>query len=845
MKKEEKSSAKDKCSPAQAENFAPPDTTPPQTPTRPGAGQRLSNRVGVGIRRTQTSTRQEDEQRKNLLPVLFSKKERRELSRVRQRAFSAQPLPPRTVKRQGSAPEVGGYHDTLPSISAQIECEKKTGIQEPPSNIGTSSTTNTQQTFLQLTDDGEAQNKETALTEASFNDTVDEEIGIELEQKWILNLSMQFRDKSPREKFFVTYAETPQKWRRVTVSIDYRDALPESLEADLQHLQSQRDKNARVYESIRMSLGEIQFYDTVTNLKLETRDDRLHVHVTEDVNEIISYPHLRAIKHLPIKHYRESELHFLEHMSGYVYKVEVGRHKWVKKEIPGPDSVEEFLYEINALTDLQDSRNVIELKGLVVNDERTLVKGLLIAYADQGALVDLIYDYRRQLSWDRRERWAKHIIRGLAEIHEQGYVQGDFTLSNIVVDGKDRAKIIDINRRGCPVGWEPPEISRLIENRQRISLFIGVKSDLFQLGMVLWGLIMEEDEPEIQSRPLLKHHLPEDTPDYLHEIMKICLSENPTERLAGRDLLRMFPRRRYSDSPPAMLELTGQNPDLITNDLRPPQSIMESDFAPPSKSTVMASSEPQDVLHPLSQATTFNDNDEIQFDSDGLIPKRSFTSSGSATESVTSPRGRSPSRHLAYIPSGSSYAREDDQELEPTIIPISPSDSNPKWAEITLDGTPYLIHRDTLDSLDDDDRDGDNGFDDDSYFPVDTTSSGHHGEGKGNAQYSQQSRYDDQYEEAVATAKNPGGQIVRSGARRIGSGFRGEFEHVDSGLADMDFAGNSKDDESLVKAYLNKSLDRLDLQNNREEKTSATDKSPPTGGSVTSGSPTTLKGGDD
>lgn len=35
-----------------------------------------------------------------------------------------------------------------------------------------------------------------------------------------------------------------------------------------------------------------------------------------------------------------------------------------------------------------------------------------------------------------------------------GFVQGDFTLSNIVIDSNDDAKIIDINRRGCPVGWE-------------------------------------------------------------------------------------------------------------------------------------------------------------------------------------------------------------------------------------------------------------------------------------------------------------------------------------------------------------------------------------------------------
>ena len=95
---------------------------------------------------------------------------------------------------------------------------------------------------------------------------------------------------------------------------------------------------------------------------------------------------------------------------------------------------------------------------------------VLISFAEQGALVDVIYDGDGGLSWRRRERWAKQIVEGLSEIHEAGFVQGDFTLSNIVIDADDNAKIIDINRRGCPVGWEPPEVAALIESSQRISM---------------------------------------------------------------------------------------------------------------------------------------------------------------------------------------------------------------------------------------------------------------------------------------------------------------------------------------------------------------------------------------
>ncbi|KAJ5362875.1 hypothetical protein N7541_003719 [Penicillium brevicompactum] len=348
------------------------------------------------------------------------------------------------------------------------------------------------------------------VPEPEVEDIIDLEM--ELEQRWILNLSMHFRDRSEREKFFVTYAETPNRWRRVTVSCDYRDAPPDSLEGELKGLRYQRDKCARIYESIRESLLGIRFYEGVTNLKLETSDGQLHVFVTEDVNETIPYPPISSIGHLvgaPMV--PEHMLHFESHLSGFVYKVNFGGRYYIKKEIPGPDTVDEFLYEINALHALNGIPSVIQTEGIVIDEEKCVVKGLLISYAEQGALIDILYENRGRTEFKRRERWAKQIVQGLCEIHESGYVQGDFTLANIVVDAADNAKIIDINRRGCPVGWEPPEIAAKIESNQRISMYIGVKTDLFQLGMTLWALAMEDDEPERQPRPLFLN-LPEPQP---------------------------------------------------------------------------------------------------------------------------------------------------------------------------------------------------------------------------------------------------------------------------------------------------------------------------------------------
>lgn len=516
------------------------------------------------------------------------------------------------------------------------------------------------------------------ISEASFDVRVDDDIREELEKKWILNLSMHFRDHSPREKFFLTYAETPSKWRRVTVSCDYRDAPIDSLERDIQSLQFQRDKSARIYESIRTSLQDIQFYDTVTNLKLETRDERLHVHVTEDVNEIIPYPSVNVLRYLDCRRIPETDLCFESHMSGFVYKVSVDGEIFIKKEIPGPDSVDEFLYEINALTDLAGSSNVIQFRGLVVDKDNTVVKGLLISFAEQGALVDLLYDHKEEkerLPWTRRERWAKQIVNGLAEIHEAGFVQGDFTLSNIVIDEHDEAKIIDINRRGCPVGWEPPEISRLVESSQRISMYIGVKSDLFQLGMVLWALAEGEDEPERQERPLLFSEA-SSIPQYYRDLVGIFLDPQPKKRLNAKDLLSSFP-------------------ELSNDDLRPVSERQAARILSSSHKVYIDRSLPNtedydgdrdsiDLEEPESNENTYTNG----INSIGLP----FDGPGSY---LVMRRGRTPPVNISHLslPNRPSVEEVDGEEAQ--IVPVSPTGEH-RWEEVEMDGTPYLVQRDSL-----------------------------------------------------------------------------------------------------------------------------------------------------
>ncbi|EHY58876.1 hypothetical protein HRR83_001865 [Exophiala dermatitidis] len=656
--------------------------------------QASSRPLAVGLPRQATFRRQNSEKRDRLVPVQPCHAEKRALSttrrvppsRSRPRAQSAPPFwqsarvseSDMAISGKAQSTTAGPRVDDFPGFGNRPEDTMEDMWPQdqyrPPRPLSVTSSDHSHFPHLNAVDD-----------QINLNE--------ELDRRWILNLSMHFRDKSDREKFFVTYAETPSHWRRVTISCDYRNAEPGSLEMDLKELQFQRDKNLQIYESIRDSLPDIQFYESVTNLKLETTDGRLHVHVTEDVNEIIPYPPRHTVAHIledeefhPFE-VRESELEFDSHLSGFVYKVRHMGRVYIKKEIPGPDTVDEFLYEINALHALHDSAHVIQLEAIVLDDARQVVKGLLISFAEKGAVVDLLYDHRGSIPWEDRCRWAEHAVRGLSDIHEEGYVQGDFTLSNIVVDADGNAKIIDINRRGCPVGWEPPEIATKIASQQRISMYIGEKSDLYQLGMTLWALAMDDDEPERHVPPLSVEEFPSDVPDWYQDVVRTCLAPRPKDRLSAKELIEFFPSTSMGASQghkrPALKPRT------------------EKEYINPADAVGRDDIERLRLCQPGLQDLPYSpesSRDDYTF----TWPKSSIYELGSEVSTYDGPRGRAPPANFGHLGRAERRHWLSEEGLpgstdvpEPNIVVVSPGHER-EFNEVELDGHQYLISRGTF-----------------------------------------------------------------------------------------------------------------------------------------------------
>lgn len=695
LKREEEpaSPTKQTAQPEQEKENGRPHSSGEHAARHGGLLHRRSSRKAVpGLPRPLTFKRMNSEKREKLLEVPVPPEQRRAASADRRASTGPgrQLSPPPVAAPSMSAPDVLSPHNSEPEQKLLHTIGGEPDSNIPPGSRQVDYALDESIGYLSAGDppplyiaDDTYSDK---ASQRSTSDVDDLQLQEELEAKWILNLSMHFRDMSDREKFFITFAEEPNKWRRVTVSCDYRVLEPESLEADLKSLHYQRDKSARIYEAIRDSLPDIQFYETVTNLKLQTAEGRLHVHVTEDVNEIIPYPSLTALDHLDCKQFRESDISFDSHISGFVYKVSVDNKMFIKKEIPGPDAVEEFLYEINALCSLKDSKSVIKFEGVIVDEKCELIKGLLISYAEQGALVDLVYDFKNsdQMSWERRERWARQIVEGLSEIHEASFVQGDFTLSNIVIDSDNNAKIIDINRRGCPVGWEPPELARLIESGQRISIYIGVKSDLFQLGMVLWALAAQEDEPERQERPLVRSLNRYNTiPEYFKDVVRACLSDNPKDRPSAKDILTRFPDRS--------LERTTVVADTSRRSMS--NHNREKEYIDPA--TAVNLDDISTVHRPAQPRSSYSHIN---------IPSTEYIGSTGSyiLPNSTQPRGRSPhalrsdspNRRSEYSPytAQRSVMSFDDSELENELASL-PASRETRWEQVYVDGDTKLVQR--------------------------------------------------------------------------------------------------------------------------------------------------------
>ncbi|KAI9717987.1 MAG: hypothetical protein M1828_007023 [Chrysothrix sp. TS-e1954] len=345
--------------------------------------------------------------------------------------------------------------------------------------------------------------------------------------RWMLN--GRTRIDEGNAKFYLTIVQkTSNQWLRATMSWagepnvrwnTFEPAVPK-----VKYLQS----------LLKDLISNLRFCTGVTNICLRRgRRGRLTAHVTNDQNEVYPYPSLSEVKELTCVHVQERDVHLVEQLSGFTYRVCVaGSEKFVKKEMTFPDMVPEFLHEIHALYRLRDCPHVIDLAAVIIDG--TVIKSILVPFARDNLFT--VLSRATCPSSHTCAKWAQQLLSGVSSIHELGITHRGITLKNIVIDDQEDLKIIDFMRPGTPIGWTPPELLWRARRGEIIAALINSQTDMYQVGMVLWAIITKNATPEQVKKPLqLTSNV---TPSYLAEWTRTCLSEDPADRVCAADLLR-------------------------------------------------------------------------------------------------------------------------------------------------------------------------------------------------------------------------------------------------------------------------------------------------------------------
>jgi hypothetical protein len=413
----------------------------------------------------------------------------------------------------------------------------------------------------------------------------------------VLSMMEQFRAVSVKvDKYFLLYAETPRRWRRITVLattiINPALSSPFDVRAGSSLDHSCKTLPQSIHKPLETLLEASQLFDSVTNVAVQLEMSPLQgwsfdgskCLVTEDRKEAEACEtslYLSDIEHVGCPQFLESEIVVHWRISSSSYLVLAESQACIERIVPfaddeteGTNQISEFMKDLWMLFELKECRSVAAFVGIVVDDSRRRIKSYLQKCPDLGSVQQILE--RATLSgdiipWSRRAQWIRQIIAGVAEVHAKGKVVGCIEVGSIGVDADDRTVFTRIagsgnhwpNRRG----YLPPEMRRdtasgmLLRNKP-----LTFQSDIFQLGLAVWLIAKHSStvcgifcrESDCQTLPhytcLAEHSNPVElpaccgagVPAYVDDIVSACRSVDPARRPPASRLLKMLPKQNQT-----------------------------------------------------------------------------------------------------------------------------------------------------------------------------------------------------------------------------------------------------------------------------------------------------------
>ena len=253
---------------------------------------------------------------------------------------------------------------------------------------------------------------------------------------------------------------------------------------------------------------------------------QLNVRSREDPSRIV-YPHLPADLRLAIV--PEEELAMEEDVGGSVYRVcrqdtkETLAYKRVSRPFYRPEDTVIFERELRNLETVRGHPNLANVRALVVSHDpyctaiglNTLViAGFLLPFYPGGTLEEKIQSKGFQdCPW---RTWLLHVGRGLLRLHELDLPHADLKPSNILIDHRGTAILIDVSGiGGATFDWTSPEL----RNNDKAGASVQAKKwdDAWAFGKIIRRILDACSEVDNRSA--------------LGGICEALMGQDPTQRL--------------------------------------------------------------------------------------------------------------------------------------------------------------------------------------------------------------------------------------------------------------------------------------------------------------------------
>ena len=239
----------------------------------------------------------------------------------------------------------------------------------------------------------------------------------------------------------------------------------------------------------------------------------------------------------------------------------------------------ELLYNIKVLHSMAMDRvlGIARLVGIVLDVTRRYLRGYLFEFQNFPLRLDKVAE-NSCISWTIREKWAKQLVQRVDQLHRRGFVVGTLCNSPILINDMNRVHLWIFRRKfHTELAFNPcfPPEYRYLRKASSISSDHQLpdrttKSDIYQLGMVLWLLAEKspwtstsaacirarcnqrpricEDQSHID--PIALPPLDQSIPVYYREMVVACRAKCPYDRPAAWKLLQSFPSSISDDIGP-------------------------------------------------------------------------------------------------------------------------------------------------------------------------------------------------------------------------------------------------------------------------------------------------------